>query len=55
MPARFDVLTLFPDAIRGPLDVSMIQRARDAGRIEVHTHDIRDYATDRHRTVDDYP
>ena len=55
MPARFDVLTLFPDAFRGPLDVSMIQRARDAGRIEVHTHDIRDYATDRHRTVDDYP
>lgn len=55
MPARFDVLTLFPDALRGPLDVSMIQRARDTGRIEVHTHDIRDHATDRHRTVDDYP
>jgi tRNA (guanine37-N1)-methyltransferase len=55
MPARFDVLTLFPAAFTGPLDVSMIQRARDAGRIEVHTHDIRDYATDRHRTVDDYP
>lgn len=55
MPARFDVLTLFPDALSGPLDVSMIQRARNAGRIEIHTHDIRDYATDRHRTVDDYP
>lgn len=55
MPARFDVLTLFPEAFRGPLDVSMIQRARDAGRIEIHTHDIRDHATDRHRTVDDYP
>lgn len=55
MPARFDVLTLFPGAFDGPLDVSIIQRAREAGRIEVHTHDIRDYATDRHRTVDDYP
>lgn len=52
---RFDVLTLFPAAFSGPLDVSMIRRARDDGRIEVGVHDIRDHATGKHRPVDDYP
>ena len=52
---RIDVLTLFPDAFQGPLDVSIIKRARDAGLLQLHLHDIRDYATDKHRTVDDYP
>lgn len=52
---RVDVLTLFPDAFRGPLDVSMIARARAQGLLDLHLHDIREYAADRHRTVDDYP
>lgn len=52
---RIDVLTLFPDAFRGPLDVSIIKRARDAGLLHLHLHDIRDHATDKHHTVDDYP
>ncbi len=52
---RIDVLTLFPDAFRGPLDVSIIQRARDAGLLDLHLHDIREHAPDKHRTVDDYP
>lgn len=52
---RVDVLTLFPDAFRGPLDVSMVARAREAGLLDLRLHDIRDYTTDRHRTVDDYP
>ncbi|HEX6030912.1 MAG TPA: tRNA (guanosine(37)-N1)-methyltransferase TrmD [Tepidiformaceae bacterium] len=52
---RVDVLTLFPDAFRGPLDVSIIKRAREAGLLDLHLHDIREHATDRHRTVDDYP
>lgn len=48
-------MTLFPPAFAGPLDVSIIKRARDAGLLDLHIHDIRDHATDRHRTVDDYP
>lgn len=52
---RVDVLTLFPGAFGGPLDVSIIKRARDQGLLDLHLHDIREYARDRHRTVDDYP
>jgi len=52
---RVDVLTLFPPAFNGPLDVSIIKRARDAGLLDLHVHDIREHATDRHRSVDDYP
>ncbi|MEO8538886.1 MAG: tRNA (guanosine(37)-N1)-methyltransferase TrmD [bacterium] len=53
---RIDVLTLFPVAFEaGPLDVSIIKRAREDGLLELHTHDIREHATDKHRSVDDYP
>ena len=52
---RVDVLTLFPEAFAGPLDVSMIARARQDGLLDLHLHNIRERATDRHRTVDDYP
>ncbi len=52
---RFDVLTLFPGMFAGPLDESILKRARDAGLVDVQLHDLRAWATDRHRTVDDYP
>lgn len=52
---RVDVLTLFPEAFAGPLDVSIIKRARDNGLLDLHLHDIREHATDRHRTVDAQP
>lgn len=52
---RFDVLTLFPAAFTGPLDVSIIKRAREDGLIEFTITDVRDFATDKHRSVDDYP
>src|SRR5262245_37682368 len=52
---RFDILTLFPGMFAGPLDESILARARAAGVIEVVLHDLRQWATDRHRTVDDYP
>lgn len=52
---RFDVLTLFPAAFVGPLDVSIIKRAREDGLMELAIHDIRDHATGKHRPVDDYP
>jgi tRNA (guanine37-N1)-methyltransferase len=52
---RFDILTLFPAMFAGPLTESIIKRAIQAGRIDVALHDIRDYATDKHRTTDDTP
>jgi len=52
---QFDILTLFPDMFTGPLTESILKRAQQAGRITIHLHNIRDYATDRHRTADDTP
>ncbi len=52
---RIDILTLFPDMFRTPFDESIIRRAQDKGLLTIVTHQIRDYATDRHRTVDDSP
>ena len=48
-------MTLFPDLVDYVLSESVIGRARKSGKIEVHTHNIRDYSTDKHRRVDDTP
>ena len=52
---KIDVLTLFPEMFSGPLDVSIIGRARASGRLDLRIHNLRDYAHDRHKTVDDKP
>ena len=52
---RVDILTIFPDFFRGPLDYGIVRRAREAGLVDVRTHDLRAFAHDRHRTVDDRP
>jgi len=52
---KIDVLTLFPAMFVGPLDESIIKRARQEGRLELNIHNLRDYAHDRHKTVDDRP
>jgi tRNA (guanine37-N1)-methyltransferase len=52
---KIDVLTLFPAMFEGPLDESIIKRAREAGLLDLRVHNLRDYAHDRHRTVDDRP
>ncbi len=52
---KIDVLTLFPAMFAGPLDESIIKRAREAGLLDLSIHNLRDYAHDRHRTVDDRP
>lgn len=52
---KIDVLTLFPGMFAGPLDESIVKRARTAGRLELRIHNLRDYAHDRHKTVDDRP
>ncbi len=51
---RLDVLTLFPEMVAGPLQHSMLGRAQRAGLVEIAVHQLRDWATDRHKTVDDY-
>ena len=52
---RFDLITIFPDFFRGPLDYGIVRRAREAGLIEIAVHDLREFTHDRHRTVDDRP
>jgi len=52
---RIDILTIFPGMFRGPFEESIVKRAVEKGVVQVFLHDIRDYASDRHRTVDDYP
>ena len=52
---KIDVLTLFPSMFAGPLDASIVQRAREAGLLDLRIHDLRDWTHDRHRTVDDKP
>jgi len=52
---RVDVLTLFTAMFAGPLNESILKRAQADGRLAAHIHDIRAYATDKHRTCDDTP
>ena len=52
---RFDIFTLFPEMFRGPVDESILARARERGLVEVLLHNPRDVTTDRHHIVDDYP
>lgn len=52
---KIDVLTLFPGMFSGPLDESIIGRARQSGRLELKIHNLRDWTHDRHHTVDDTP
>lgn len=52
---RLDVVTLFPELFDGPLDISVLGRARRAGVAEVTCHDLRRWTHDPHRTVDDTP
>jgi tRNA (guanine37-N1)-methyltransferase len=52
---KIDVLTLFPAMFAGPLDESIIKRARNKGLLDLNVHDLRNWTHDRHRTVDDRP
>ncbi|MCB0523530.1 MAG: tRNA (guanosine(37)-N1)-methyltransferase TrmD [Lewinellaceae bacterium] len=51
---RFDIITVLPELLESPLNHSIMQRARDKGLLDVHLHQLRDYATGKHRQVDDY-
>jgi tRNA (guanine37-N1)-methyltransferase len=52
---RFDILTIFPEMFEGPFSHSIIKRAKEKGLVEIYLHNIRDYATNKHHNVDDYP
>jgi tRNA (guanine37-N1)-methyltransferase len=52
---RFDIITIFPDFFRGPLDYGIVRRAGEAGIADVAIHDLRAFTHDRHNTVDDRP
>jgi tRNA (guanine37-N1)-methyltransferase len=51
----FEVLTIFPEFFRGPFEHGVIARAREAGLLDIHIHDLRSWTFDRHRSVDDRP
>jgi tRNA (guanine37-N1)-methyltransferase len=52
---KIDILTIFPDFFRGPLDYGIVRRARETGLVEINIHDLRVFTKDKHRTVDDHP
>lgn len=52
---QIDILTLFPEICRAPLNESMMKRAQESGVLHLRVHNIRDWATDKHRIVDDAP
>ncbi len=52
---RIDILTVVPELLTSPLNESILKRAQASGLAEIVVHNIRDYATDKHRTTDDYP
>jgi tRNA (guanine37-N1)-methyltransferase len=54
-PMQIDIITIFPGMFRGPFDESIVRRAVERGLVRIDIHDLRAWATDRHRTVDDYP
>ena len=52
---RIDIITLFPELLVGPFEVSIIKRALESGKASVHFHHLRDYAVNKQKQVDDYP
>lgn len=52
---RIDILTVLPEMLESPLGCSIIKRARDKGLVDIQVHNLRDFTTNKHRKVDDYP
>ena len=51
---RIDIITVLPKLLEGPLNHSIVKRAREKGLVDLHVHDLRDFSQDKHRRVDDY-
>ena len=52
---RIDIITVLPEMFESPLHCSILQRAQNKGLVAFHVHNLRDYTTNKHRKVDDYP
>ena len=52
---RIDIITVLPELLRSPFEASIMKRAIDKGIVEVHFHNLRDYTTNKQKSVDDYP
>ncbi len=52
---RIDILTVLPEMLESPLNCSILKRAQEKGLAEIKVHNLRDYTTNKHRKVDDYP
>lgn len=52
---RFDIVTVLPGLLESPFAHSILQRAQKKGLVEIHVHNLRDYAENKHKSVDDYP
>ena len=52
---RIDIISAVPDLLYSPISNSIIKRARDKGLVQIHVHDLRDFTTDKHQKIDDYP
>lgn len=52
---RIDIITVLPEMLEGFVNVSILARAQKKGLVDIHIHNLRDYTTDKHRRVDDYP
>lgn len=52
---RIDIITLFPELLQSPFEASIVKRAIEAGKAEVHFHDLRDFSRNNYKQVDDYP
>ena len=51
---RIDIVSIFPEYL-APLELSLVGKAREAGIVDIRVHDLREFATDKHRSVDDIP
>ena len=52
---RIDIITIFPEMFEGPFSHSIVKRAKEKGLVEIYIHQLRDFSSDKHRKVDDYP
>ncbi len=52
---RIDIITIFPEMFEGPFSHSIVKRAVEKGLAEIHLHQLRDFSTDKHKKIDDYP
>ena len=50
---RIDIITVLPELLKSPFEASILKRAIDAGLVSVHFHNLRDYTSDRYKSIDD--